>query len=109
MSENKIRWPRVKELLENIMERWERRAGRKAYMKQIHGGCLSWDSPQQLASCVTFNRTLIEPGVPGRETNLVIFLTKGVDTIPRMPLHGPFLKDDEIEEIVQWIDSGMPE
>ncbi len=109
MSDDEVRWPRVKELLDNIMERWERRAGRKAYMKQIHGGCLSWDNPQQLATCVTFNCLLVEPGVPGRDTNLVIFLRKGVGTIPRMPLHGPFLKDEEIEEVVRWIDGGMLE
>ncbi len=109
MSENEVRWPRVKELLDNIMERWERKEGRKALLKEIHGSSFVWDTPQQLANCVTYKRTLIEPGVPGRETSLVVFLSTGVGSVGRMPLFGPFLKDSEIDEVVRWIDAGMPE
>ena len=109
MNDAEVRWPRVKELLDNIMERWERKEGRKALNKEIHGSDFGWDTPQQLANCVTYNRTLIEPGVPGKDTSLVVFLATGVGPIGRMPLHGPFLKDSELEEIVCWIDSGMPE
>ena len=99
----------MRELLDNIMERWERKMGRKALMKEVHGSSFVWDTPQQLANCVTFKLTMIEPGVPGRDTNLVVFLTTGVGAFGRMPLFGPFLKDSEIDEIVRWIDAGMPE
>jgi hypothetical protein len=54
-------------------------------------------------------KVFIEPGVPGDETNLVTSLRRGFGTIPRMPMSGPFVKEDEIQEVVRWIDSGMPE
>jgi hypothetical protein len=54
-------------------------------------------------------KEFIEPGVPGEETNLVISLRKGFGNIPRMPMSGPFIKEEEIQEIVRWIDAGMPE
>ena len=51
----------------------------------------------------------IEPGLPGEETALIISLRKGLGSIPKMPMGGPFLKEEEIQEIVDWIDGGMPE
>ena len=39
----------------------------------------------------------------------MIFLSKGVGTIPRIPWGGTLLSEAEIEEIVTWIDAGMPE
>ncbi len=35
-------------------------------------------------------------------------LARGVGTFGKMPLHGPFLSSAEIDEIVAWIDAGMP-
>jgi hypothetical protein len=88
------------------MERWERREGRKG-MLGIHD--YHWDSPEHLANDESMGKVFIEPGVPGEETNLVTSLRRGFGTIPRMPMSGPFVKEDEIQEVVRWIDSGMPE
>ena len=51
----------------------------------------------------------IEPGVPASETALIVSLRRGFGAIPKMPMGGPFLKEEEIQEIERWIDSGMPE
>ena len=105
MSLEQVTWPRVKELLEKSMADWEARHGPPA--PGIHE--YYWDTPQELAASRPYRRQLIEPGKPGRETHLVIFLRKGVGMIPRMPRGGPFLSEDEIREIERWIDAGMPE
>ena len=68
-----------------------------------------WDSPEHLANDESMGKVFIESGVPGEETNLVTSLRRGFGTIPRMPMSGPFVKEDEIQEVVRWIDSGMPE
>ena len=106
MRDGLVRWPRVKEILDGIMDRWERREGRRG-MPGIHD--YYWGSPQHLANDSAMSKKFIEPGVPGEQTNLVVSLRRGFGTIPRMPLSGPFAKEEEIQEIVQWIDSGMPD
>ncbi len=106
MSEEEVRWPRVKEILGGIMARWKRKEGRDG-LPGIH--MYSWNTPQQLASDEAMGLRFIEPGQRGEETALVISLRKGFGNIPRMPMGGPFLKEEEIQEIVRWIDSGMPE
>ena len=68
----------------------------------------AWDTPQQLAAAVLSGYRAIEPGVPARETYLVRSLARGVGAFGKMPLHGPFLSSAELEEIVAWIDAGMP-
>ena len=106
MSEQTVRWPRVMELLDEIMERWERREGRRG-LPGIHD--YHWKSPQHLANDSSMGQKFIEPGVPAEETALIIRLPRGFGGIPRMPMGGPFLKEEEIQEIVTWIESGMPE
>ena len=101
-----VYWPRVKEILDGIMARWVERWGRNP-LPGIHR--YYWDTPQQLAECVLSGIRAIEPGVPGRETQFVRALARAVGTWGRMPLRGPFLPDEEIDEIVSWIDAGMPE
>ena len=105
-EDNVVYWPRVKEILDGIMERWKERRGRDP-LPGIHR--YYWDSPQQLAECVLSGIRAIEPGVPARETQFVRSLARTVGTWGRMPLRGPFLPEDEIDEIVSWIDAGMPE
>ncbi len=105
MSEDQVKWPRVKELLEGIMQRWISRYGQP--MPGIHD--YYWDTPQALANNKPYGRQLIEPGKPGRETYLVVFLRRGIGTIPRMPRGGPYLSEAEVLEIEGWIDAGMPE
>ncbi len=105
-NDNPVYWPRVKDILDGIMERWKERRGRDP-LPGIHR--YYWDSPQQLADGVLSGVRAIEPGVPGRETQFVRSLARSVGTWGRMPLRGPFLSDAEIDEIVSWIDAGMPE
>ena len=105
-SDNVVCWPRVKEILDGIMERWKQRRGRDP-LPGIHR--YYWDSPQQLAESVLSGIRAIEPGVPGRETQFVRALARSVGTSGRMPLRGPFLSAEEIDEIVSWIDAGMPD
>ena len=105
MTEGRVTWPRVKELLDGILYRWTERHGEPAL--GIHD--YYWNSPEHLANNKPYGRQLIEPGKPGRETYLVIFLRTGIGTIPRMPRGGPFLKEEEVLEIERWIDAGMPE
>lgn len=101
-----VYWPRVKEILENVManwiERWERQP-----LPGIHD--FYWETSQDLKESVLSGIRAIEPGIPGRETALVRSLARAIGTSGRMPLRGPFPSREEIDEIVTWIDSGMPE
>lgn len=103
---NVVYWPRVKEILDGIMRRWEERWGRDG-LPGVHR--YYWDSPQQLAEDVLSGVPAIEPGIPGHETQFVRSLARSVGSWGRMPLHGPFLPKAEIDEIAAWIDAGMPE
>lgn len=101
-----VYWPRVKAILEEIMERWKVRWEREPY-PGIHE--YYWDTPQQLATTVLSGFRAIEPGVPGKDTHLVRSLARGVGGFGKMPLQGPFLSSAELDEIAAWIDAGMPE
>ena len=106
MSDDVVKWPHVKQLLDEIMERWEKREKRRG-LPGIHD--YYWNSPQRLANDEAMNQKFIEPGVVAEETALIISLRRGFGSIPRMPMNGPFLKTEEIDEIAAWIDAGMPE
>ncbi len=101
-----VYWPRVKEILDTIMQRWTERA-KRAPFPGIHE--YYWATPQDLQKSVLSGHRAIEPGVPGKDTNLVRSLYRGVRGTGRMPLRGPFLSQEELNEIIFWIDSGMPE
>ena len=101
-----VYWPRVKEILDGIMDRWKVRAGRTPY-PGIHE--YYWATPQDLQKAVLSGHRAIEPGVPGKDTNLVRSLARGVRGTGRMPLRGPFLSTEELNEIIAWIDNGMPQ
>ena len=88
------------------MARWERKEGR-AGLPGIHD--FHWDTPQSLANDQSMGQRFIEARVPAEETTLVNALRRGLGSIPRMPMGGPFMKADEIDEIARWIDAGMPE
>ena len=104
MAEETVIWARVKELLDGIMDRWISRHGEP--VPGIHD--YWWNTPEELANNKPYGRQLIEPGVPGKDTHLIIFLRKGVGSIPKMPRGGPFLSSEEVDEIERWIDAGMP-
>ncbi len=106
-------WPRVKEILDGILARWEDDHGRKALMKGSHQGEIGWRTKEELASSAPYGRQLIEPDKVGNgradETNLVRILTGYIGGFRRMPSGGPYLSRTEIEEIAQWINAGMPD
>ena len=52
---------------------------------------------------------LSSPVCPGGKPIWCVLLIRGVGGFGKMPLNGPFLANAEIEEIVAWIDAGMPE
>ncbi len=106
MSDEIVRWPRVQQLLTDIMQRWELREKRRG-LPGIHG--YYWDTPQELVNDEAMGLQFIEPGVPASETALIVSLRRGFGSIPKMPMGGPFLKEEEIQEIERWIDAGMPE
>ena len=101
-----VYWPRVKEILDGILERWIERWGRDP-LPGIHD--YYWDTAQELKDSVLSGHRAIEPGVPGRETALVRSLARAIASFGRMPLRGPFITQEEVDEIAAWIDSGMPE
>ncbi len=101
-----VYWPRVKEILDRVMERWIERWGRDP-LPGIHA--YYWSTRQELADSVLSGVRAIEPGVEGKDTQLVRSLARTVLTFGRMPLRGPFLPREEIDEIISWIDAGMPE
>ena len=101
-----IYWPRVKQILDDVMHKWEERWGREGY-PGIHE--YYWETAKDIQESVLNGYRSIEPGLPGRETHLVKSLARGCGTFGKMPLRGPFVNRSEIDEIVVWIDSGMPE
>ena len=105
-GETEVYWPRVKEILDNCMERWKERWEREPY-PGIHE--YYWETPQELQASVLNGYRSIEPGLPGRETHLVRSLLRGCGTFGKMPLRGPFVPRSEVDEIAAWIDAGMPE
>ena len=102
---NTVYWPRVKEILDDLMARWEVKRGRRP-LPGIHR--FYWDSPEQLANDVLSGYRAIEPGMPARETAFIRSLARSIGTWGKMPLRGPFLSEEELDEIVSWIDAGMP-
>ena len=101
-----VYWPRVKEILDNIMERWKERWEREPY-PGIHE--YYWETAKDLQESVLNGYRSIEPGLAGKATQLVKSLARGCGTFGKMPLRGPFVSRDEVNEIIVWIDSGMPE
>jgi len=108
-----IHWPRVREILDEALHRWEEKQGRKARMTAAHQGHIGWSTKEELAASTAYDKQLIEPGKVGNglaeETNLVRILTSYIGAYRRMPSGGPYLSRSEIQEITDWIDAGMPD
>lgn len=104
---------RVKEILDDAMAQWSTEHGRTPDLSVHSDDSFGWNTKEQLARSDGFGNVLIDPSLvgngKGNETNLVVALRIGVPGFPRMPLGGPFLPDDQIDYIVQWIDEGMPD
>jgi hypothetical protein len=99
----------VRHYLDEIMTAWAKNHGREPDLPGAHGDpTMGWETKEQLAASAPFGMPLIEQGVAGADTNLVLALRTGVPGFPRMPLGGPFMPDDQIQYISDWIDAGMP-
>lgn len=108
-----VKWPRIKEILDNSLQNWEQEHGREPKMKVVHEGHVGWETKEELAQSSPFGKTLIESDKVGNgraaETNLVRILTSYIGAYRRMPSGGPYLSKEEIDEIKEWIDAGMPD
>ena len=112
-----VDWIRVKEILDNIVNRW-RDVNLKLPPQTItndeilafHSPDFGWTTKAKLAKSTAFGVRLIEPKKVGNgrgfETNLVTVLKGKSRVAPQMPLGGPHLSKIEIAEIAHWIDSG---
>lgn len=129
-SPTPIRWGRVRQILHEALLAWqEANDGVIPDLRGAHGPgfvgaqyptFLGWDTKRELQEATAKVRgdpvvyRLIEPGVQGKDTYLVQSLTTGVKkpdggSHPKMPLFGPDVPKPAIEEIIQWIDDGMPD
>ncbi len=106
-------WPRIKQILDDALERWKQANNRTPSMKATHEGHIGWETKEELAESNPYGKQLIEPENVGSgkagETNLIRILRGPIGGFRRMPSRGPYLSPDEISEIAQWIDAGMPD
>jgi len=110
-SSTSVGFARVKEILDKAMTAWEAQNGQSDLSN--HGPSFSWATNEQLKAAVGHGKRLIEPNKIGTglasTTFLVIDLRTGTSPPLRMPKGGPFVPEDEILEIEQWIDAGCPD
>lgn len=97
----------VKAILENGMAAWI--AARGDADLSAHGSTFKWETKDELLAAVGKGRRLIQPeliGTPNTDkVNLIIDLKTGVGG-RRMPDGGPYIPDEQIAEIEQWIKDG---
>jgi hypothetical protein len=111
-----ITFAEVKAVLDEAINGWKTRTGREPNLPEAHDSPnFSFTTRQQLLDAEAFGFRLIDPAFVGNgrgiETNLVIALKNpdGVDGFGQMPRGGPFLSQDRIDIVTQWIDEGVPE
>jgi hypothetical protein len=108
-----VNWPRIKEILDNVLERWKLKNGREPKLKVSHEGDIRWETKEELAASSPYGKRLIDTDKVGNgrayETNLVKIFRGPIGGYRRMPSGGPYLSNDEIGEIAEWIDAGMPD
>lgn len=108
-----IYWQRIREIIDASLDRWAAEHGRKPKMKAVHEGHIGWETREELSESTVFGLPLIEPDKVGNgranETNLIKILRRNIGGYRRMPSRGPYLSQEEIREIADWIDAGMPE
>jgi hypothetical protein len=118
-----LRWPRIKAILDGAIADWRTANGNRVpKLKQKHGPSFGWDTKADLVNAAAViggqSFRLIDPALAaqqkGDQTNLIKALRDpdGVDGNGQMPNNGPFLTDTHpgfIQEIVQWINDGMPD
>ena len=55
-----VNWPRIKELLDNALERWKLENGRDPKMKASHEGDIGWETKEELAASAPYGKRLID-------------------------------------------------
>ena len=106
------RFARIRQLLDESIDAWKERTGRDPSLS-MHGPAFGWADKAQLVASKAFGKQLIADDKIGNgngdQTELVRSLTTGSPPFAQMPSGGPFMADDEIQEIVDWIDDGCPD
>ena len=112
-EENPVRFAQIKTILDKLVK------GREVNLPFVHGDAFRWADKTMLANAVARpfgadpSFRLIDPDLVGndraKETNLYKALTTGIGGFERMPFGGPYATDEEISQIAQWIDDGMPD
>jgi hypothetical protein len=102
----------VKGILDTGMAAWVQAKGRPAHL-QGHGATFRWDTKANLLTASGHGKPLIQSEVVGKNgaaANLVVDLRTGIDSpLLRMPKGGPFIPDDQIQIIEDWITQGCPD
>jgi hypothetical protein len=103
---------RIKQILDQGLATWA--AANGAPDLTGHGTSFHWATKIELLAAVGHGKRLIQPEMIGNrmggQTNLIIDLRTGINSpAERMPLGGPFIPNDQIKEIEDWIDAGCPD
>ncbi len=102
---------RVKDILDQGIATWQQQNGDADLSG--HGASFKWDTKANLLAAIGHGKRLIQPEVIGKDgasAHLVIDLRTGIDSPAlRMPKGGPFIPDDQVQEIVDWINQGCPD
>ncbi len=76
MSE--LRWPRIQEILNKSLKRWQQGKRSRAQMRGAHQGPVGWQTKEELASSAPYEKQLIEQDKVGNgrasETHLIRIL-----------------------------------
>ncbi len=107
-----VRFPEVKNILDDAINNWELARGRPPQLAAKHFSQeFGWATKSQLLSAVARHiYRLIDPAMIGNnragETALVNILRADWKGLPRMPHNGPYISDAKINRIASWIDDG---
>lgn len=98
----------VKKIFDDVIVAWRKKRGYDPHLES-HASGFGWATREQLLSATAFGKRLIDPEMiangKGAQTNLIKSL-RGELMGVRMPLGGPYLGEEEIRIIIEWIDSG---
>ena len=106
---------RVKDILDQGIKTWENTPGNDNPADLSgHGSTFSWETKAKLLDAVGHGKRLIQGDMigngKGNQTNLIIDLRTGLSgPASRMPQGGPFIPEDQVKEIEDWINDGCPD
>ncbi|HSI05465.1 MAG: hypothetical protein ACAI38_25885 [Myxococcota bacterium] len=107
---------RVKQILDGAISAWHTDQQREPHL-EVHGPSFKWGTRDELLSAAVelgdMRFPLIDESLRGNgraeETYIIRYLRADGDMFARMPSGGPYLPDDQIDEIARWINAGCPE